>query len=275
LRAGEERPRRSDERSDLGECQGWLQSLRVVATQARTARRSSQDGGIFSREALAPVLPARPWPNLRGDGRDECRAGARADHKTGQDSQKAGSAVLTRKALGPRYEAIGPTWVSASGGPVEMCSPTAPLLGPSQSRQGQTKGTEVRTGMDQEPKATTRPDLSRLPRVHCGVVSILLLLGGRKSSSRKNSSRGPGRKNSSRGQKNSSRGTQKTAHEAQRSREQNQERRSPGAAPRAALSKSSGRGHPPQRGGRAGESESSGRGPGAPPARPGGDRGTR
>lgn len=84
MRAGEERPRRSDERSDLGECQGWRQSLQVVATQARTARRSSQDGGIFSREALAPALPARPWPNLRGDGQDECRAGARAEHQAVQ-----------------------------------------------------------------------------------------------------------------------------------------------------------------------------------------------
>jgi hypothetical protein len=198
LRAGEERPRRSDERSDLGECQGWRQSLQVVATQARTARRSSQEGGIFSREALASALPARPWPNLRGDGLDEAGRVTGPNTKPSRALQKAGSAVLTRKALGPRNEAIGPQWVSASGVGVGMCSPTAPLLGPSQSRQGQTKGTGVRTGMDQEPKATTRPDLSRLPPVHCGAVSILLLLGGRKSSSRKNSSRGPGRKNSSR-----------------------------------------------------------------------------
>lgn len=81
MRAGEERPRRSDERSDLGEGQGWLQSLQVVATQARTARRSSQEGGIWSREALAPALPARRWPNLRGDRLDECRAGDRAEHQ--------------------------------------------------------------------------------------------------------------------------------------------------------------------------------------------------
>ena len=62
--------------------QGGESNLEVVATQARTARGSSHDGGIWGREALARALPGRPWPNLRGDGLAVSRARDRAEHRS-------------------------------------------------------------------------------------------------------------------------------------------------------------------------------------------------
>lgn len=115
MRAGEERPRRSDERSDLGECQGrrhWRavgppcppeggrgeskSSGRGNASQGRRAVRARMAASSVVRPWRAPCS-ARPWPNLRGDGRDGCRAGDRAEHQASQRQQGAWSAVLARK----------------------------------------------------------------------------------------------------------------------------------------------------------------------------------
>lgn len=79
-------------------------NLQVVATQARTARSSSHDGGIWGREALARALPSRPWPNLRGDGLAASRARDRAEHQASQGQQGAWSAGSDQgPGLAPAY----------------------------------------------------------------------------------------------------------------------------------------------------------------------------
>ena len=80
--------------------QGGESNFQVAAMQARTARSSSQDGGIWGREALARGLPGRPWPNLRGDGLAVSRARDRAEHNASPRQQRARSAVLARKPGG-------------------------------------------------------------------------------------------------------------------------------------------------------------------------------
>ena len=102
--------------------------------QARTARSSSQDGGIWGREALARALPGRPWPNLRGDGLAVSRARDRAEHFSFRGAGKGQGAPCWPASPVGEVRTDRAPWDSASGLRVAMGSPTAPLHGPSTSR---------------------------------------------------------------------------------------------------------------------------------------------
>ncbi len=95
--------------------QGGESNLEVVATQARTARGSSHDGGIWGCEALARALPGRPWPNLRGDGLAVSRARDRAEHRSFRGAGKGhGAPCWPASPVGEGRTDRAP-WASASG----------------------------------------------------------------------------------------------------------------------------------------------------------------
>ena len=105
--------------------QGGESNLQVGATQARTARGSSHDGGIWGREALARALPGRPWPNLRGDGLAVSRARDRAEHFSFRGAGKGHGAPCWPASPVGEVRTDRAPWASASGPQVAIWSPGA------------------------------------------------------------------------------------------------------------------------------------------------------